>query len=373
MFRAAVLIAAIGATSASAAIGQAFPSTPPARIAVVDRGATIARDGRLMPAAADAPFVPGDRLRTTAGRVEVSFPDGTTLDVDEQSTVDLQSPTLLRLTAGRVLLTVWGADDPASAVRYQIDTQTASIWTATAGEYRVSAITGQVELDVLRGSAMLDTERGAMPLHAGEKAFARAGEPPSFPLPFNSAQADAFDRWAMDQEAARTSAVAVEDQPPVVQVYGGAQVINERCSLVSAPSLAAIAGRRPHRPASTPTIVMTAPMARPSAEPARAVTPPTAPVVVSHSTGAIAAFPRAPATARPQQPEPVPTPPYVVALPRVKMTPDAAAPPPPSHVAPSHAAPSPNAPSPNAPSHDAPSRDAPSHVARSVARRTATR
>lgn len=327
-------------------------STTPARIAAVDGAATIARDGRLLPAAVDAAFVPGDRLRTEAGRVEVIFPDGTTLDVDEQSEVDLQSPTLLRLTAGRVLLTVWGADDPASAVRYQIDTPVASAWTGTAGEYRVSAIAGQLELAVLRGAAMLDTDRGAMPLHAGEKAFARAGEPPSFPLPFNSAQADAFDRWAMDQEAASTSAIAVEDQAPVVQVYGGGQVINERCSLVAGPSLGAIAGRRPHRRESTPTFVMTAPVARPASVPARPVTPPPAPVVVPHSTGAIVAVPRAPAIAPPQQvqPEPVPTPSYVVALPRAKMAPESA----PTHDAPSHVAP---------PAHVAPAHDAPSHPA----------
>ena len=169
--------------------------------------------------------MPGDHLRTTTGRVDVLFPDGTALDVDEHSAVDLQSPTLIRLTAGRVILTVWGASDPASAVRYQIDTPAASAWTGGAGEYRVSVLAGpgrtETELVVLRGAAVLDTERGSMPVHAGERAFVRSNDAPSFPLPFNSARLDAFDQWTMDQAAARTSTASADYLPPDLQMYGG--------------------------------------------------------------------------------------------------------------------------------------------------------
>ena len=248
----------------AAALVSAIVSSP-AHIAVVDGAATIARDGRLMPATADAPFVSGDRLRTTAGRVEVTFPDGTTLDVDEQSAVDLESPTVLRLITGRVHLIVARAEGPEPGGRYRID-----------------------------------PDRGTLTLEAGEETFARAGEAP---------------------------VIAVEEQPPLVQVYGGSQVINERCSLVAAPSLAEIARRQPHRRASTRTIVMTAPAERPPAVPTRPLTPPSAPVVVPHATDGVVVA-RAPTVARPQpvQPEPVPTPSYVAAPPRAKMAPTHAAP-----------------------------------------------
>jgi len=280
MFLAAALIAAIASV--------------PTHIVVVDGAATIARDGRIMPATHNAIIIPGDRLQTTAGRVEVVFPEVTTLDVDEQSAVDLESPTVLRLIMGRLRLAVSPDADPRVAGRYRID-----------------------------------TERGNLTLEAGEEAFAREGETPLI--------------------AAEAPSPAVEDQPSVVQVYGGAQVIDERCSLSAAPSLAEIARRQPHRRASTRTIVMVG-TEKPPAVPNRPPAPPSAPVVVPHSTGAVVATAREPAIARPQQvqPEPVPTPSYVVALPRT-----------------SHPAPSQPAASHAAPSHDAPDRAhvAPSHPA----------
>src|SRR6266481_3019798 len=68
---------------------QQEASEPPPYIALVDGAATVERDGQSQPAVANVPFVPGDRLRTTTGRVELLFPDGTALDVDRSSAVDL--------------------------------------------------------------------------------------------------------------------------------------------------------------------------------------------------------------------------------------------------------------------------------------------
>ena len=70
---------------------------PPAYIAWIDGSATLERDGVEETATANAPFVSGDRLRTTRGRADILFPDGTALDVDESSEIDLVSPSLLRL------------------------------------------------------------------------------------------------------------------------------------------------------------------------------------------------------------------------------------------------------------------------------------
>jgi hypothetical protein len=73
---------------------------PPAYLAVVTGEATIERAGESEPATANMPFVAGDRLRTGAGRVEIAFPDGTAIEVGEQSEVEAVSATRVRLMAG---------------------------------------------------------------------------------------------------------------------------------------------------------------------------------------------------------------------------------------------------------------------------------
>src|SRR5688572_19473180 len=94
----------------SSAQESAQNTTAPAHLAFVDGSATLEREGQSEPADAGMPLVAGDRLRTTRGRVEVLFPDGTALEVDEYASIELQAPTLLRLTAGRVLLIVAGVN-----------------------------------------------------------------------------------------------------------------------------------------------------------------------------------------------------------------------------------------------------------------------
>jgi len=161
------------ATAASAS-AQTIDVTP-AHLAVVEGSASLERDGRVETVNGGMPFVPGDRLRTEAGRAEILFPDGSALDVDEFTSIDLMSPTLLRVTSGRVLLAVYGAGNPSSAVRYQIDTPAASATTDGPGEYRISLFNApalQTELAVTRGYAALSNEGGTTPLRAGERALA---------------------------------------------------------------------------------------------------------------------------------------------------------------------------------------------------------
>src|SRR5689334_24358177 len=53
--------------------GPADVAAPP-HISFVDGSGTVDRDGISEPAVTNAPFEPGDRLRTAAGRVEILFP-----------------------------------------------------------------------------------------------------------------------------------------------------------------------------------------------------------------------------------------------------------------------------------------------------------
>jgi hypothetical protein len=200
-------------------------SAAPAHIGIIEGAATLEHDGQSQPVAVNALFVPGDHLRTGAGRVEVLFPDGSALDVDQYSAVDLQAPALIRLASGRLILVVSGVSNPASAARYQIDTPVASARTDGPGEYRVAVLNGrngvETELAVLRGTASLATERGAVPVRAGERSVARDADAPTYPQTFNSARFDDFDRWAAARHDERTGRVSPNYLPQDLQMYGG--------------------------------------------------------------------------------------------------------------------------------------------------------
>jgi hypothetical protein len=81
-------------------VARAQDAPPPAYIARVDGLATLERDGEVTPAAMNMPLIPGDRVRTTNGRVEIRFPDGTGIELVEESVVELVTPTRVRLLAG---------------------------------------------------------------------------------------------------------------------------------------------------------------------------------------------------------------------------------------------------------------------------------
>lgn len=221
--RCSCAIAAFLSCALTASVQAQDIEVTPAHVSVVDGRASLLRDGQLEQLGTGMPFVPGDQLRTEAGRAEILFPDGSALDVDEFTSVDLMSPTLMRVTAGRVLLVVFGAANPSAAVRYQIDTPSASAATDGPGEYRVAIFDGaQTELAVTRGWAALSTEAGTTPVRAGERTIAAAGRPPSGPQLFNSARFDAFDRWVAAQRGDRAGLAASSQYlPNDLRAYSG--------------------------------------------------------------------------------------------------------------------------------------------------------
>jgi hypothetical protein len=196
-------------------------SEAPAHISLVEGVAMLERDGRTDDAPANMPLLAGDRVRTRAGRVEILFADGSTLHLDHNSAIDLQSDELVRLLDGRLRLNI-----PARArdVAYRIDGPHAWAQISQPGEYRAAVIqnAGQTELEfaVLRGTAELMNEGGRTALRAGERAFARANAAPSFAYVFNSASWDPFDRWS---EARRSERLGRSTQylPDEVRPYAG--------------------------------------------------------------------------------------------------------------------------------------------------------
>ncbi len=196
-------VALLGVFTARPISAQEQPVEAPAHISAVDGAALLERDGKSEAAPASMPVLPGDRVRTQAGRVEVLFNDRTTLHLDGNTIVDFQSAGVVRLLAGRVRLNIPGE----RAASYRVDAPTAWVQIANPGEYRVSILGGdrdaEVELAVIRGAAEIVNEDGRTMVSAGERAFARAGAAPSSAYVFNSAAWDDFDRWSETRRTAR--------------------------------------------------------------------------------------------------------------------------------------------------------------------------
>ena len=201
-----------------------YTNDTPAHIAVVDGIATIERDGRIEKAEENIILLAGDRLRTERGRVEVLFDDGSALDLDHYTRLDLMSDSLVRLLAGRIRLTIART---TSALDYRVDAAPGSVWIKAAGDYRIGLSdtrSGDVELGVtvLRGSAELRNTHGMTLVRAGTYAAVTASTAPSLPLVSNSALWDEFDRWVEDQRDARYGTQSVRYLPEEIRSYGGA-------------------------------------------------------------------------------------------------------------------------------------------------------
>lgn len=195
----------------------------PAHIEFLDGTVTIDHDGRSEAAVPTTLLVAGDRLRTDLGRAEILFGDNSALYVDERSTMDLLSDSLLRLMDGRLTLIVAAAGDLSSSPRYQIDTPAATVRIDSPGEYRIALLPDAgglaTRLLVVRGAAQLANDRGAMNLRAGEASIARENDAPGFPQIFNAARWDDFDRWTYARQQSRLGVISSQYLPTDVQPY----------------------------------------------------------------------------------------------------------------------------------------------------------
>ena len=88
----------------AAARAQVQPvQPPPAYVSMVDGPAgsvTLERDGDIQAAVQNMPLVAGDRLRTANGRVQIQFPDGSAIELGEDSEIEMVTATRVRLLAG---------------------------------------------------------------------------------------------------------------------------------------------------------------------------------------------------------------------------------------------------------------------------------
>ncbi|HEY7057243.1 MAG TPA: DUF6600 domain-containing protein [Vicinamibacterales bacterium] len=213
------LVPAASVRPQEATVPSDTEAAAPAHIAFVDGSATLERDGRPETELLNMPLMSGDRLRTSDGRVEVLFGDGSALYVDARTTVDVQSDELLRLMDGRVRVAIVG---PVRTVSYRIDSPAGAVGITEPGDYRLALLHGdretQLELAVLRGTADIFTDQGSTPVRAGQRAYASAGLAPSFTYAFNSAALDDFDRWTETRRDVQFG-VSAQYLPSEVQQY----------------------------------------------------------------------------------------------------------------------------------------------------------
>jgi hypothetical protein len=209
------LLVALGAPHA-----LAQEPAPLAHVAYVEGRAVLEHDTTSEDVEPNLPLDTGDRLRTERGRVEVLLGDGSILQLDEDTTIDVLSDSLIRELAGRLAIIAGSA----RAGRLQVDTPAGSVRITSPGEFRVSVFDEgggpEVEVAVIRGSADLFTDGGSVSIAAGARALARQGDAPSQPMSFNSARWDAFDRWSQERLSLRRGAASSRYVPPPLRPYG---------------------------------------------------------------------------------------------------------------------------------------------------------
>jgi hypothetical protein len=212
-----VLLLLLGLTSA----GRAQEIGAPAHVAWVEGQVVVEREATREDLGGPTPLVPGERVRTVGGRAEVLFGDGTLLQLDDRTTIDLLSDSLVRLIEGRAMLVVGSG----GAGRVQVDTPGGSMVAQAAGEYRLTVFdergAAMLEVATMRGAAEIFTDEGATTIAAGQRAWAREGELPSHPAPFNSARWDAFDRWSQQRLSARRGVYSARHVPAPLHSYAG--------------------------------------------------------------------------------------------------------------------------------------------------------
>ena len=246
----AVILAASGPTGAAdtygsfdETYGDDYQSGDLARLTSAESGVTIVRGhaddgGTPDEGTANTPVFAGDTLKTAVDqRVELQLADGSLVRLDQSSDLRVQAlpdpyaefkdNTVLALREGTVQIIADVRDDET----FRIDTTGATIYLTGSGDYRIDATRdGRTRVYSRQGVAEVAGDGGSVLVRAGQMTEARPGAYPATAEPFNTLQADAFDRWTADldrvwqaqqQPTDRSSAgeAAYEDVPGEVRPY----------------------------------------------------------------------------------------------------------------------------------------------------------
>jgi len=201
------LFLAISATWATSALAQ--DEYRHGRVRHLEYGVTLQRasEPTAEEAAANIPFLPGDRVWTDGGgRVEFQFADGSLLRLDNRSKLDYTAHE-----DGRIFLHLWSGGAflrtrDSRADEFEFETPGGIVTSRGAGMIRVVVDAGETRLSVIEGEATLESGRRQMRVSAGERAYGRRGEAPTEEGYARYAEDD-FDRWneSRDERVARAA------------------------------------------------------------------------------------------------------------------------------------------------------------------------
>ena len=195
-------------------------------IRYVDGGVSLQRAQNPEPeqGGINVPVLPGDRMWTTANSfAEIQFVDGALVRLGGETKVDFMAfgaEPNLRLWNGSVVVKV---DSESSRIR--IDTPSGSVYTQTAGTYRVDVVDGVTTsvttVSGLEAVAELASEQSSVLVGTGQRSFLEAGGQPQEPFVFDRSRSDGLDSWshARDREQARRRSVPLAEVPTEVHRY----------------------------------------------------------------------------------------------------------------------------------------------------------
>lgn len=200
------------------------------RIRHVEPGVLLQRAGEsgAEEAVVNLPFLPGDRLWSDeTGRAELQFEGAALVRLDSRGKLDYSSHDEGRRN-DRIVLHLWSGGlyfhvrDGRSMPDFELETPAGLVELLDRGVYRVDVEAGETRLSVIEGQATLDSGGRRVNVDAGERTYARRGEDPERPAPFDLYEDDEFALWDREQEDRLAFAGDGERYlPEDVGYYGG--------------------------------------------------------------------------------------------------------------------------------------------------------
>lgn len=191
----------------------------PAYVSALSGEARLDRDGEVTGDFEQVPLQVGDQIRTTRGRVEVLYDDGSVVALDEYSAVSVDAENTWRLHTGRMKVV-------SRAGSFAVDAAPVGVARLRAGgDYRITLAVNrrsepEMEVGVTRGSAELENQLGRTLVRAGTRALTTAAFAPSVPYAY-AAPSDEFERWTESLERDRYSVTSARYLPVELRAYGG--------------------------------------------------------------------------------------------------------------------------------------------------------
>ncbi|HZI92793.1 MAG TPA: DUF6600 domain-containing protein [Patescibacteria group bacterium] len=195
------------------------------RLRFIEGGLTLKRDNEVYTdLVINDPLTPGDVVSTAReGRAELQLADGSSIKLDDDSELVLQSlsdssnqienTTILQLGRGSMIIRADNMDSKEK--RFQIDTDGASIFLLSDGLFRIDVrADGTTVVSSRRGVAEVMSQEVSSLVRSGERITARPDEIPGESRVFNTRTSDDFDEWSVSRDESLVRRARVDDEEP---------------------------------------------------------------------------------------------------------------------------------------------------------------